>query len=466
MLRENDGRSEAASLPPGGRVVNFLKFRNAATALGPTPGSPFRHEVWVAVVIVAVNAGFSLAAPDQAKTAPSVSSSGLKGRLRLKDSIPLADPIKVALISTDPHGAVRVGLILTESNRLLAPSDSRKYREVFHPANQSNKTFAMPDAQGRSLGVSDDGPGGGFYLFDSAGRKRARISQLNGYKYVYSELRGPLIISRPSGGWPGWPSIWKEDGSRNENMSNGWPAGHAVDAIRFSADGKRVAVLSSKVPSSAQSVISVYSSTGVLAWRTSDPPETAEIVYSKSGRLLAAASSSRLAIYNAEGRAISDLSLRTPSEQHIQFSDDDKRVALASGDTVRLIDVSSKTVQWAWTPKDLQDSGLLPAGDAHFSRVVCSADGRTVVASGFVWTWEPDTTSQGEKTRKMTVHTEFFALLRDGHFIDAVKLPSGTLLQDLGASNSGVTKSIGLSADGGTVVVPSSRAIYSYALSR
>lgn len=395
---------------------------------------------------------------------------GIKGVVRLEREIKLSEPAKYALLSSDSKGRPYVSLIVTESNKVLARTGAGAYREVLRPAAATGKLYAMPDVLGRSLGVTDESPKGAFYLLDSGGKILARVPKLSTYRYVFSEPTHSLIVSRPTGGWAGWPSLWDRDGSRNENMANGWPDTDAVDSVQFSPDGKRLAVLSSRPPVPTQFTVSVFSSTGALVWRAETPSEgnwsTADIAYSKSGQFLAVTSRTRLIVYDRQGRVVIDLPTVNESEQHIQFSGNDKHVAVGSGGAVRLFDIEAKSVRWEWKAKELQDAHILPAGEIHLSRVACSGDGRTVVASGFIWTWESDMTPQGEQTRKMVIHTEFVAVLRDGHAVDALKLPADTLLEDLSESHTAGTKAIAVSKAGDQIVIPGRQSILHYAIAR
>lgn len=451
-------------------VVAALIIANLPLAPSMATDKPAAHPTQDGTVVRPVIPSVVANSPaPRAAQSNGFSMKGVKGLIHLQRRIRLSEPAKFALISTESNGAPYASLILTESNKVLTRAGAEKYREVFHPAAPFDKIHVMPDPFGRSLGVTDDGPNGAFYLFDRRGQTLAKVSKLHGYKHVFSEPLRPLIVSRPSGGWAGWPSIWKKDGVRNESMSKGWPEGDAVKAVRFSPGGKAIAVLSNREPSTNEFTLSVFTSTGSLIWRTGTASgqgwSSAEVDYSRSGRLLAAASLTRFRVFDVQGKSLVDLPITARSEQHLCFSDDDNTAALASGGIVSSVDISARSVRWTWEAKQLQDANGLPPGDIHLDRVACSADGQTLMVSGLVWSWETDVTPQGEKTRKMVTHTEFFAILRDGALVDAVTLPPGSLLQDLGESRAGATN-ISLSPSGREVIVPSPREILFYAFPR
>jgi WD40 repeat protein len=315
------------------------------------------------------------------------------------------------------------------------------------------------------MGITEAGPGGAFYLFDAAGKQLAKVSKLSDYRHVFSEPKGPLIVSRPTGGWAGWPSLWKANGSRSEAISKGWPEGHAVAMVHFSPDGKAMAVLSKLEPTNYDFTISVYSPTGSLVWRAQTPTEAewtaASIIFSKSGKYLAAASRTRLRVYDRKGQVVMDQPITTTSDRYIRFSSDEKKVVLSLGDAAQIFDIASGSTAWNWSAKSLQDSGTLPAGRLYVSRLDCSQDCKTVILSGNVADWEQALTEHGEPTRVMVVRTEFFAVLREGVLFDLVKLPPNTLLGDFSESL-GTSKAIAVSGSGSNILVPSHKTTFQY----
>lgn len=401
-------------------------------------------------------------------TAVDVIKQGAMGAVHLERTAKLSEPAKYSLLSLDSTGRPYASLIVTESNKVLAGPAAGPYREVLRSAAISNDFYAWPDVLGRSLGVIDKGTNGAFYLIDHKGNLLAKVPELNGYNMIFSEPTRPLILSRPNGGWAGWPSLWHTNGSRNEGMSHDWPDGHAVKAIRFSPNGDTIAVLSSREPSSNQFTVSAFNSKGRLRWRMATMAEgdwtQADIAYSNSGRLLALATRTKLLLINSKGNAIKDMPIASPSEQHFCFSKDDKRAVLASGNIVHIIDLSSKQQMVTWNVNELQVSRFLPAGEAHLSRVVCSSDGKTIALSGRVSIRVPWNRPDGILAEKMIRAADFVALLRNGLFLDVISLPPGTLLQDLGESRAG-SGSIAISTSGDRVFIPSRFSLFTYALS-
>lgn len=406
----------------------------------------------------------AMATDQNSALAREPAKEGVFGKVRLKSIMPFPEAVKSVLVSKD-FGNPRVALALTVSNRLLAVPGPGKFKAVFQPAKPSNKVDPMPDPFGRSIGITEAGPGGAFYLFDASGKQLAKVSKLSDYRHVFSEPMGPLLVSRPTGGWAGWPSLWKATGSRSEIMSKGWPEGHAVAMVHFSPDGKAIAVLSKLDPTNHDFTISVYSPTGSLLWRTQTPTEAewtaASLVYSKSGRHLAAASRTRLRVYDRKGQVVFDEPIATTSDRYIRFSSDEKKIAVSLGDSAQMFDIASGASIWSWGAKTLQDSGMLPAGRLHLSRLDSSQDSKTVVLSGKVADWEPGVTEHGEPTRMMVTRAEFFAVLREGTLFDLVKLPPNTLLGDFSESL-GTAKAIAVSGSGSNILVPSHTKTFQY----
>ncbi|MBI3548720.1 MAG: hypothetical protein HY078_06670 [Elusimicrobia bacterium] len=396
-----------------------------------------------------------------------ISTVGVNGIIRLERSISLDEPARLALISTDTKGEPYVSLILTESNRVLAKSRWRGYREVFRTSKSSDKVYALPDPYGRSMAINADGAAGGFFLFDKTGRTIAKVPQLKGYKYIDAEPVGPTMVSHPTGGWAGWPSLWNQDGSRKENMKEGWPQTQAVRSVKFSAGGRRIAVLSSEMTHVQQFTISVFSTNGKLIWRSSTTAErpwsTANIVYSKSGDFLAAASRTRFTVYDSSGGIAVDLPIPTQSEQHIHFSADETYVSLASADVVRLINIPKGKIEWETNLKEVGGSKFFQQGSVHVNSVMCSSDGRSVITSGLLQVRVPWVDpGHGIRSEKVDSMLDFVAVVREGEIVDIMNFPPGTLLIHLALNEQGAAL-VEVSGDGNNVIVPSRQTILNYA---
>lgn len=265
------------------------------------------------------------------------------------------------LMSKDATGRPRPAVVVKKDRiEVLNENGGVKVRlpKETNPAEKV-ETHVYPDRHGKVVGVQvtrgysqqrEGWTSGEYYILDSKGNRTLNLREFNVNTRPIPSPSGDYAVGWPGADTPGGPPIFYDaNGVRNKwahgFKGDGWPEMYETHEVRFSPEGRHVAVLAKNGDLGKYTMMIVYDSNGNKLFEKKDVDR--DVVFSSDSLKLAYYSTlkGKVGLVNIQGSAAWEKDIKALPRL---FSSDGRFLLVMTGNFLGMIRADNGNLIWKW----------------------------------------------------------------------------------------------------------------------